>query len=258
LDNYYSTVGSGYDFKLGLILRPFEESSFRFGISATTPAVYNLRDDNYAVINSTITFDDFDENGEFIGTHVESFEMDTRFDKAAKGEANTKYTMIAPAKVNVSLGGTIGTSLALGAEYEYAGYRGIMLYDEKGNENVPMNEHTANIFNGKHTLRLGAEKTFGSFYTRLGYNYQSGGYKKDAWKWIPINSVQTNTAYTNVKATNNFTLGVGFRGNVFYTDMALLYSRQSADFFPFDDPNLEATSLSRNLVKGMMTVGMRF
>ena len=121
-----------------------------------------------------------------------------------------------------------------------------------------MNEHTANIFNGKHTLRLGAEKTFGSFYTRLGYNYQSGGYKKDAWKWIPINSVQTNTAYTNVKATNNFTLGVGFRGNVFYTDMALLYSRQSADFFPFDDPNLEATSLSRNLVKGMMTVGMRF
>ena len=258
LDNYYSTVGSGYDFKLGLILRPFEESSFRFGISATTPAVYNLRDDNYAVINSTITFDDFDENGEFIGTHVESFEMDTRSDKAAKGEANTKYTMIAPAKVNVSLGGTIGTSLALGAEYEYAGYRGIMLYDEKGNENVPMNEHTANIFNGKHTLRLGAEKTFGSFYTRLGYNYQSGGYKKDAWKWIPINSVQTNTAYTNVKATNNFTLGVGFRGNVFYTDMALLYSRQSADFFPFDDPNLEATSLSRNLVKGMMTVGMRF
>lgn len=258
LDNYYHTEGSGYDFKLGVILRPFSESSFRFGVSATTPAVYSLRDYNYAIINSTMTFDDFDENGEFVGTHVESFKMDTRSDDAYRGECYTEYTMIAPMKVNFSLGGTIGTSLALGAEYEYTGYRSTMLYDDRGNENAPMNEHMAENFNGKHTLRLGAEKTFGTFYTRLGYNFQTGGYKKDAWKWIPINSVQTNTAYTNVKATNNFTLGIGFRGNVLYADAALLYSTQSADFYAFDDPGLEATSLTRNLVKGMMTLGVRF
>ena len=166
--------------------------------------------------------------------------------------------MIAPAKVNVSLGGTMGSSWALGAEYEYVDYGAVMLYDEYGNENVGMNEHTDEYFSGLHTLRLGLEKTFGSFYTRLGYNYQTGGYEQDAWKLIPINSVQTNTAFTNVKSTQNFTCGFGFRGDVFYADAALLYSTQKADFYPFDHPELPATTLSRNLIKGMMTVGMRF
>ena len=121
-----------------------------------------------------------------------------------------------------------------------------------------MNEFTAQNFTGKHTLRLGAEKTFGTFYTRLGYNFQTGGYGNEAYKALTVNSVQTNTAYTNIKSTQNFTCGIGFRGDAFYLDAALLYSTQKADFYPFDDPELQATQLTRNLVKGMMTVGMRF
>jgi hypothetical protein len=148
--------------------------------------------------------------------------------------------------------------LALGAEYEYTDYGTAMLYDERRNENTQMNEHTAEYFTARHTLRLGVEKTFGAFYTRLGYNYLTGGYKKDAWKLIPINSVQTNTAFTNLKSTQNFTCGIGFRGDAFYVDAAVLYSTQKADFYPFDHPELEATLLTRNLIKGMVTVGMRF
>jgi hypothetical protein len=121
-----------------------------------------------------------------------------------------------------------------------------------------MNAHTGDNFCGQHTLRLGAEKTFGSFYTRLGYNYQTGGYRKDAWKMIPFNSVQTNTAYSNIRSTQNFTCGIGYHGNAFYVDAALLYSTQKADFYPFENVDLQATELTRNLVKGMMTVGMRF
>ncbi|MBR3858740.1 MAG: TonB-dependent receptor [Bacteroidaceae bacterium] len=253
LQNFYRTNGSGYDFKLGVILRPFEESSFRFGVSATTPTVYSLCDYNSAILSSNVSLTDADGN-----SWIQSTTIDTQNGKAYGGDCYTEYTMIAPMKVNFSLGGTIGTSLALGAEYEYTDYATTKLYHHDGVENTEMNDHTGANFNGKHTLRLGAEKTFGTFYTRLGYNFQTGGYKKDAWKWIPLNSVQTNTAYANVKSTNNFTLGIGFRGNVFYTDMALLYSHHSADFFPFDNPQPEATSLTRSLVKGMMTVGMRF
>lgn len=75
---------------------------------------------------------------------------------------------------------------------------------------------------------------------------------------IPINSVQTNTAYSNIRSTQNFTCGVGFRGDVFYADAALLYSTQKADFYPFENVDMQATVLTRNLVKGMMTVGVRF
>jgi hypothetical protein len=75
---------------------------------------------------------------------------------------------------------------------------------------------------------------------------------------IPINSVQTNTAYANIKSTQNFTCGVGFHGDTFYVDAALLYSLQKSDFYPFENIELQATSVSRNLFKGMMTLGVRF
>ena len=254
LKNFYRTTGAGYDFKLGVILRPFTESSFRVGVSATTPTIYNLRDYNSAILNSTISFTDNNTDEQW----SESFEIDTYSKEAFGGDCYTDYTMIAPSKVNVSLGGTIGSSWALGAEYEYTDYATTRLYYGNGVENKDMNTHTGENFNGKHTLRLGAEKTFGTFYTRLGYNYQAGGYKKDAWKMIPINSVQTNTAYSNIRTAQNFTFGLGFRGDVFYADAALLYSTQKADFYPFENIEMQATSLKRNLVKGMMTVGVRF
>lgn len=246
LQSFYRTVGSGYDLKLGAIVRPFPESSFRIGVSATTPTVYALHDYNSAIISSLFYEQDV------------CYEMDTFSEDALGGDYLTDYTMIAPAKFNVSLGGTIGRSFALGAEYEYTDYGNISLYDEDGYDNVGMNEFTAQNFTGKHTFRLGAEKTFGTFYTRLGYNYEAGGYGNEAYKALTVNSVQTNTAYTNIKSTQNFTCGIGFRGDAFYLDAALLYSTQKADFYPFDDPELQATQLTRNLVKGMMTVGMRF
>ncbi len=252
LQNFYRTKGTGYDLKLGTILRPFSESSFRMGVSVTTPTVYTLRDYNSAILRSDVSLTDGTDDW------IETTSIDTQSKDAFGGDCYTDYTMISPMKVNVSLGGTIGTSLALGAEYEYTDYGTAMLYDERRNENTQMNEHTAEYFTARHTLRLGVEKTFGAFYTRLGYNYLTGGYKKDAWKLIPINSVQTNTAFTNLKSTQNFTCGIGFRGDAFYVDAAVLYSSQKADFYPFDHPELEATLLTRNLIKGMVTVGMRF
>jgi hypothetical protein len=184
--------------------------------------------------------------------------MDTRSEDAFGGKCYTDYTMVAPWRMNVSLGGTIGHSLALGAEYEYTDYSATKLYYSNGVENADMNKHTQTNFTGQHTLRVGAEKTFGTFYTRLGYNYQMGGYTRKAWKMIPINSVQTNTAYANIRDTHTFTCGFGFRGDVFYADAALLYSTQRSDFYPFENAHLQATSVDRNLLKGMMTIGMRF
>ena len=255
LDNYYTTTGSGYDFKFGAIIRPFDESSFRIGVSATTPTVYSLRDYNSAVVRSEIPFYDEVTGEEW----TEQFSMDTQSKDAFGGDCYTDYTMIAPAKVNVSLGGTIGTSLALGAEYEYCNKGAIKLFYDDGNENTMMNSHTADNFNAHHAFRLGAEKMFaGSFYTRLGYNHVTGGYKSGAWKMIPINSVQTNTAYKNIIATNNYTCGIGYRGDSFYADAALLYSKQSADFYPFDDPSLASTQLNRQYIKGTFTLGFRF
>ena len=255
LDNYYSTVGSGYDFKFGAIVRPFSTSSFRIGVSATTPTVYTLTDYNSAVVNSVIPYYDNVTGEEW----TEAFSMDTQSSDAFDGDCFTEYTMIAPAKYNVSLGGTIGTSLAMGLEYEYTDYSAAKLFAGNGNENVVMNEHTAAHFTSQQTIRFGLEKMFaGAYYARLGYNYQTSGYRPDAWKMIPINSVQTNTAYRNLRTATNFTCGLGYRGDAFYADAALLSSQQTADFYPFEDADLEATKVSRSHLKGMLTIGFRF
>ena len=254
LTNYYRTMGTGYDFKFGAIVRPFSESSFRVGLSASTPTVYTLRDWNSAIIESEFTLRDASETA--VETVLHGINT---WDEAAYGrDYVTDYTMMSPAKFNVSLGGTIARSWALGAEYEYTDYSKIRLYEVDGMENIAMNEHTRDIFTGHHTLRLGVEKVFGRFYTRAGYNYLTGGYKRDAWKMIPVNSVQTNTAYTNLRSTSNYTCGIGYRGDVYYIDAAMLYGVQLADFYPFDDSELKATTLSRNLIKGAVTIGMRF
>ena len=255
LDNYYSTVGSGYDFKFGAIVRPFSTSSFRIGVSATTPTVYTLTDYNSAVVNSVIPYYDNVTGEEW----TEAFSMDTQSSDAFDGDCFTEYTMIAPTKYNVSLGGTIGTSLAMGLEYEYTDYSAAKLFAGNGNENVVMNEHTAAHFTSQQTIRFGLEKMFaGAYYARLGYNYQTSGYRSDAWKMIPINSVQTNTAYRNLRTATNFTCGLGYRGDAFYADAALLSSQQTADFYPFEDSDLEATKVSRSHLKGMLTIGFRF
>ena len=251
LDNYYRTVGSGTDFKVGAIVRPLAESSLRIGLSATTRTVYTLCDYNSAVLRSDISLTDG-------YTHwMQSTTIDTQSRDAFGADCATEYTLLTPARYNLSVGGTIGRSWALGAEYEYADYSRTTLYDEYGNANTPMNTHTSSVLTAHHTLRFGAEKTFGTFYTRVGYNYQTGGYSREAWKMIPVNSVQTNTAYANLRHTSLYTCGLGYRGDVFYVDAALLYSTQSAQFFAFDDPNLQGTPLSRNLLKGMMTIGLR-
>lgn len=244
LKNFYRTVGTGYDFKFGAIVRPFSESSFRVGLSVATPTVYSLCDLNSAIIESCVSY----------AMHT----IDTFGEEGYGDDYTTKYTMVSPGRCNVSLGGTIGKSWALGTEYEYIDYGGIKLYDDLGNAHYPMNEHTDACFKGKHTLRLGVEKCFSSFYTRLGYNFQMGGYSKEAFKMIPVQSVQTNTAFANINSICNYTCGIGYRGDVFYADASLLYNVQKADFYPFDESALQPVLLRCNNVKGALTLGMRF
>ena len=256
-ENWYKTKGTGYNLRLGAIIRPIEESSLRIGVAATTPTYYrNMTDYNSAIVSTTLFGAGVDENGN--QTDV-SYEMDTMSDDAWGGDCYTKYTNVTPGNLNVSLGYTLESGLALGAEWEYTDYRRTRLFEDDGRENTVINEHTKEYLLGQHTFRVGLEKKFfDNFYTRLGYNYATGGFNSDAWKMIPINSVQTNTDYKNILNTNAFAGGIGFRGEVFYADLALTYSTRKADFYAFENTELKATPLTRNVFKGVMTIGMRF
>ncbi|MBQ4027643.1 MAG: hemin receptor, partial [Prevotella sp.] len=95
IDNRKVT-GTGTDIKAGVVVRPVEESPFRIGAYVHTPTWYEL-------ITSNLT---------------------TLTDKSVSLTKNEEYKfkVYTPWKFGVSLGHTVGNSLALGATYEYTDY----------------------------------------------------------------------------------------------------------------------------------------
>ena len=90
------------------------------------------------------------------------------------------------------------------------------------------------MMKGVSTIRLGAEyKVIPQFALRAGYNYTSAIFNSDAYKDLPYNSIQTDTDFANTKALSNYTVGLGYRGAMFYADLAYKFSSYKEDFYPF-------------------------
>lgn len=215
-------TGSGFDIKVGAIVRPVADSPFRFGVSVASPTFYKL--------TSTNTTD--------IGD-VDRISSDAQF---------RFYT---PWKFGLSAGHTIGSDIALGFGFEYADYsscdmRSITGYsydwegysrDESASDQV-MKRMTQNTLKGVATVKIGAEyKPRPDIALRVGYNYVSPMYKDTGVRDQTLNSPGTymasSTDYTNWKATNRLTAGVGFTFDRFRLDLAYQYQLRSGDFYPY-------------------------
>ncbi len=140
-----------------------------------------------------------------------------------------------PWTYNVSLGYTVGNSLALGAEYEYQDYSSMKFRDTDGYSSAYEWENsTTPMLKGVRTARLGLEyKVVPQFAFSAGYNYSSAAFQQDAFKDLAINSIQTDTDFANCKSMSNYTLGIGYRGLMFHADLAYKFSTYKEDFYPF-------------------------
>ena len=54
LESYNNISGSGFDVKMGLILRPFEYSPFRIGFAVHTPTFYKLTYSTSAIVTNRL------------------------------------------------------------------------------------------------------------------------------------------------------------------------------------------------------------
>ena len=252
LESYNNVSGGGVDFKLGAIIRPFQYSPLRIGLALHSPIFYKLTYTTSAVLSSNFAEEVIDTRNYLNG-----------------GDMKFEYQLKTPWTYNVSLGYTVGNSLALGAEYEYKDYSGIKFYYPDG-MNMPWEtQESKNCLKGVHTLRVGAEyKVIPQLSLRAGYNLMTSPYQDGAIKALPINSIHTDTDFMNLKARNTYTLGIGYRGSMFYADLAYKLNSQKADFFPFvyseTDGNVtnyispEATSVKLKRSQVLLTLGMRF
>ena len=264
-----SITGSGFDVTAGVIVRPIESSPFRIGAYVKTPTWYDLTTSN---TTSLIDYRNY-------GAANNSKYVNNSYD----------YKIWTPWKFGFSLGHTIGSSLALGATYEYEDYSRINTrindggyidywtgsYYDSSIADTQMNNHTREVLKAVSTLKLGVEyKPTTNLALRAGYNYVSPMYVSNGQKDPGLSSLGTSyasaTDYTNWKATNRFTLGVGYQIDKFNIDLAYQYSSQSGDFYPFANVkniNINSTTYN-NIATGtkvkndksqlLLTLGYRF
>lgn len=227
-------TGDGFDVKAGVIFRPVETSPFRVGIYVHTPTWYDLTTENVTT---------FDNQTALRG-----------YNPGWRGSEAYDFKLYTPWKFGLSLGHTIGKQIALGATYEFADYSHIdsrfntgeeydWYYDdiyETSSSDRAMNDHTKRTLKGVSMLKLGAEyKPVPEVAFRVGYNYLSPMYKEEGFKDPSVDSYGSNyasaTDYTNWKATNRLTFGVGYNLGKLSLDLAYQYTGQTGDFKPFTD-----------------------
>lgn len=237
IDDLHEITGVGIGVKGGVIFRPIEANPFRIGLSIESPTWYDLSTHSEATGESTVYIND----GDF---------------QIRPGKGRTKcdwdFEITTPWKFGLSAGTTFGKSLALGASFNYADYSsskskikdGDYRYDDyyytSSYNDDAMNKHTSASLKGVSTIKVGAEyRVIPELAVRLGYNYVSPMYKKDAVRNMFIDSPGTETSsttdFTNWEATNRYTCGLGFNIDHFYVDLAYQYSTVSGTYLPYQN-----------------------
>ena len=262
LNDSREITGTGFDVKLGAIVRPMAESPFRLGAYIHTPIWYDLTTSNYTVLTDGTARPNVGETYDF--------------------RVNT------PWKFGLSAGTTLADRIALGATYEYVAYNAMQTrikdggtydwyygtYYESSHNDRAMNNHTEDALKGQHTLKLGAEaRITDHFSLRAGYNYLSALYKDAAVKDGSLNSPGTyyasSTSYVNWKDTNRFTFGLGWNVWRFNIDLAYQYSQQNGTFYPFmnyhegsapsvEDNIANPTQVNNKQHQLLLTMGYKF
>ncbi|MCG8699165.1 MAG: hypothetical protein MI922_14015, partial [Bacteroidales bacterium] len=132
------------------------------------------------------------------------------------------------------------------------------------------NDDISNIFYPALNTKIGAEFRFGTFRARGGFAYLGSPYKEVSMKNIEdVYTPSDNTAIENTYKLQ-YSLGIGFRGENFFLDIAQVFQTHEVPYNLYDDPNgayqynpnmaiaSNVTELSSLLSRTMVTVGFRF
>ena len=256
LNNVMKTEGTGVGVKFGAIFRPIDDSPFRFGFAVHTPIWYDLTDIYDSHIYSEITYQDKDEAGNPV---ERKFTADEYVSDYLDGETLQEYKLTTPWKFNVNMGTVLGGMMALGAEYEYTDYSTSKLHYVDGYDMDYQNNIISEDLKGMHTLRLGMEtRITNNVSLRAGYNYSSSSFKDSAYKSLAWNDMRTDVEYNNKFDQHTATLGIGYRGKLFYVDAAYKYNTYKSDFNAFSADGLEASKLNNDRHQVLMTLGIQF
>lgn len=258
LSNYKHIDGTGFNFKLGVIVRPI--NALRIGFAFHTPTYYNINQSSGADLNYDYTFFNPDgHNINYSGTPNEY----------------RSWKLRTPWRMQVSAAGIIGTSGIISMEYEYRPYQNMNLRSDYGDELTNYNQDIKTYYKSANILRFGAEyRILPQLSIRAGYVHES----TPTGTAISNNEVTvytsnpddtgTNPAYTLDNSTQYITCGLGYRYKNFSIDAAYVYKHRTSEYHSFtpndafDTAGLTATpyqaKLTENYNNIVLTTTLRF
>lgn len=287
LSNYYNVNGTGFNYQIGVIIKPIQE--LRIGLAFHTPTWYNLNESFGASVD--YQYGNEAPNG-----------VDTN-----DGNLGTNsYDFRTPMKFIGSLAGVIGNNFILSMDYEYVPYdkmkfsqpgsygiNGGWDYDDGwgwddwypyaagtngtptrafGYDDDPYYDSNSDIkyyYQASHTIRLGAEyRVTPSFSLRAGYSYTTSPVKQSARDDRDV--IYTSGTLPNYRFdnhTNYITCGFGYRYKQFYIDMAYVYKNMNSTYHAYSpDVDYEngvsyaapQSKLSLNNSQVILSAGFRF
>lgn len=191
--NRLKTSGSGYNFKLGAIVRITD--IVRVGGAFHSPTFYDLKDRYSATMRSDLNLD-----------------YDSRVANSPEGRFD--YELNTPLRAMGSLGLIFGKSGLINIDYEYTDYTTARLRSA----NYSFSEENRIIresFNQQHNIRVGGEVRVSPLVLRGGYGYYSNPYKSGI-----------NDASRSV-----ISAGFGIRESSYFLDFAYTYTFYSEDYY---------------------------
>lgn len=278
LNNYYNCSGTGFNYKLGFIVKPIQE--FRIGFAFETPTWYSLTEtfaaDLSALYNGSQEVNVTTNNGDWAYNNV---------------------NFRTPWKLNASAAAVLFNRFILSAEYEWTQFKG-MKYSEPsywgggdywnddfyppwdwysaetrapGFDNMInydsfyyTNQEVKQYYRNTNTLRLGAEFVMTpQLSVRAGYSYVSSPVKEDTRK-AEVVTVGTMPNYRLDNTTNYVTCGLGYKIKSFYVDLAYVYKHMSSEFYafsPLSEPEYipaQKAALSLNNSQIVLSAGFKF
>lgn len=269
--NLYRANGTGFNYQLGVIVKPVQE--LRLGFAFHTPTWYSLTETYSAGIDARYY-------GEGVTTYTNN-----------NHPGSQDYNFRSPWKIIASAAGVIGGKFIISADYEWNGYKS-MKFSEASDyfgdggywddpwdydyysatpaslnndpyqyENNDINE----VYRHTDTFRIGAEyRVTPSFSVRAGYSHVSSPVESKAKNNnMTIHTAGTIPNYRFDNDTNYITCGLGYRHKGFYIDAAYVYKHMSSEYHAFTpDPQSEyvspAAKLAFNNSRIVISTGFKF
>jgi len=222
-----ATTGNGVNLKLGIIALP--KSWLRLGLALHSPTNYYYIKDTW---NSEIKTNF--KNGDNYGD--KSFSSSFVYKIKTPGKAIASIAVVAK-KVGV-----------LSADIEYVDYANALLrkHPNSGDSyDFNFENSTSNlIYKSTLNLRLGGEfKITNQFMARAGYAINGQPFKKEYREAATPKSI--------------YSLGIGFRSNQFFIDLALIHVQQKENYYLYDPQLISNSIQTKQWTNGLVTIGLK-